>query len=67
MSEIVHYGSPYNYNSSNANEFNVNSSGDFNNNNVNNTSGAVRPVISLKSDIGITGSGTYNDPYLVNS
>ncbi len=37
--------SPYNFNGSNANVFNVNSGGNLNNNNVHNTNG-VRPVIS---------------------
>ena len=45
MLEIVKYGSPFFFNSdnSNANEFNVNTSGNLNNNNVNSV-GAVRPV-----------------------
>lgn len=52
--------SPYNFNTSNsnANEWNVNSSGYLNNNNVNNTNG-VRPVISSKIMWGLfmTGKG----------
>ena len=59
-------GSPYSYNSGNADVFAVNSSGNLNVNIVYGAFG-VRPVVSLKSNIGITGSGTYNDPYLVNS
>jgi hypothetical protein len=58
-------GSPYFYNGSYAFGFIVNSSGTLDNLNVNYARG-VRPVVSLKSNIGITGSGTYNDPYLVN-
>ena len=38
--------SPYNFNSSNANVFNVNSTGNLNNNNVDNTNAAV-PAFSL--------------------
>jgi hypothetical protein len=39
-------GSPYNFNNNNANEFDVNSTGNLNDNNVNNANGA-RPVFLL--------------------
>ena len=60
--------SPYNFNvgSSNswANVFRVNSSGNLDAPNVNNTNG-VRPVINLARDVEITGSGTSSAPYVV--
>ena len=30
-----------------------------------NSSSGIRPVINLKADVGITGSGTSSDPYVV--
>ena len=58
--------SPYNFNNSNANEYNVNSTGNLNNNNVNNTNG-VRPVFSLKPNVRLdSGDGTANNPYTVS-
>ena len=62
---LIFYGwSPYNFNGSNANVFNVNSSGNLNNNNVNNTNG-VRPVISLKSNALKYGNGSSGNPFRV--
>ena len=48
-----------------ADVFGVSGSGDFGDGDVNDTFG-LRPVINLKSNVTITGSGTQNDPYLVN-
>ena len=56
--------SPYNFNGSGAYEFSVGSDGRIIYDYVGFTSG-VRPVLSLKSDISVTGSGTQNDPFLV--
>ncbi len=54
--------SPSNFNGSNARGF---SGGSYLSiDGVNSTSG-VRPVLSLKSGISVTGSGTQNDPYVV--
>ena len=59
-------GSPSYYAGGSAYVFVVASSGFLDSYYVYNTPNGVRPVVSLKSNIGITGSGTYNDPYLVN-
>ena len=57
--------SPNRFNSSgNANVFYVNSNGNFGNNNVNGTLG-IRPVVNLRADIQLSGSGTVSDLYLV--
>ena len=56
--------SPYRFYGSYADEFNVHSIGYIDNRYVNNSFG-VRPVLSLKSDISVTGTGTQNDPFLV--
>ena len=56
--------SPSDFNGTLAVEFFVNAHGYINNVNVDNTRG-VRPVLSLKSDISVTGTGTQNDPFLV--
>ena len=45
--------------------FRVVSSGFFDDNNAYDTYG-LRPVVNLKSDVTITGSGTKTDPYIVN-
>ena len=58
--------SPYRTTSSgNADVFRVSLNGTLNVNDVDSTNG-VRPVISLRADNTITGSGTINDPYIVN-
>ena len=56
--------SPYFFDSGVANEFFVRSSGRIDYDYVN-VSYGVRPVLSLKSDISVTGTGTQNDPFLV--
>ena len=58
--------SPNYFNGSNANVFNVNSTGNLNNNNVNNTNG-VRPAVSLRPGVKVTseGDGTMENPYVV--
>ena len=56
--------SPYYFSARVASEFYVRSNGDILGSNVRST-GGVRPVLSLKSDISVTGSGTQNDPYVV--
>jgi len=63
---ILHWAlSANNWNSGNANEFNVNSNGNLNNNNVNNSDG-VRPVVSLRTSTLVTsGTGTETDPYVI--
>ena len=54
-------------NSDNSNNvFNVNSNGNVNNNNANNTNNAVRPAITLSSEVKLSGSGTQSDPYVVS-
>lgn len=67
---FVILGSPSNFNTNNNNAdgFNVNSSGDLNNPNVNNTNGVRgwRAVVSLVSNISSTGLGVWNNPYIVN-
>ena len=45
--------------------FHEHGSGNFDDNNAHHTSG-LRPVINLKADVTITGSGTMNDPYVVS-
>ncbi len=57
--------SPRNFNGSNANVFIVNNDGNLNNTNVNNTNGAVAPVISLKAEYAaqLTGQGTSGSPF----
>ncbi len=45
--------------------FYVNASGEFDDHHVYNAVG-LRPVINLKSDVTITGSGTMTNPYVVN-
>ena len=54
--------SPYRFNDGNAREFGA---GDNLNNYIVDITRGVRPVLSLKSDISVTGSGTQNDPFLV--
>jgi hypothetical protein len=56
--------SPYFYDGS-AVDFLVYSGGSLLNSGSQNAYGA-RPVISLKSDISVTGTGTWNDPYIVD-
>ena len=51
--------------SSRAYVFNVSSSGYFTYSSVFWTSGGVRPVVNLRADIQLSGSGTASDPYLV--
>ena len=53
-------------NNSNANEFNVTSSGELTNwSNVNNGYG-VRPVVNLNTEnLSFTGTGTMQDPYVI--
>ena len=58
--------SPCNVLGSGAGEFLVYSSGSIGNDRVNNSYG-VRPVLSLKSDISVTGSGTQSDPWVVQN
>ena len=45
--------------------FRVYTTGSFGNHEVNGTSTGIRPVINLKADVTITGSGTTTDPYKV--
>ena len=35
-------------------------------NTLTNTGGVIRPVINLKADVHLTGSGTIDDPYIIN-
>ena len=56
--------SPYHFNGSNAYVFYVASLGDLHSSNVNGTLG-LRPVINLRSDVELTGSGTISDPFKV--
>ena len=56
--------SPYCFGGSNALVFRVNSTGKIGYNSVDYTD-SIRPVINLKSDVTITGSGTTSDPYKV--
>ena len=57
--------SPYYYNGINAYVFGVNASGLLYSNNVNDTLGAVAPVINLSTEYAVTlkGTGTIADPY----
>jgi len=48
----------------NANAWNVNTTGNINNNNVNNTN-ALRPVLNLKADTAVTGTGDSNNHWVV--
>ena len=58
------YNRPFN-SDSNANVWNVNPDGNFDNDNVNNGNG-VRPVINLKSTAEIiSGDGTDSNPYTI--
>ncbi len=57
--------SPYWYNNGYATVFRVYSDGSLVNDVVNNTSPGVRPVINLKADTPLTGSGTTSDPFKV--
>ena len=56
---------PYSFSSGNASVYDVNSGGNLSNGDVGVTSGAVRPVVSLKSDAISGGSGTAESPFLV--
>ncbi len=56
--------SPYYFSGSYAIVFYVNSTGHLVNYRVDNTYG-VRPVLNLKADVQLTGSGTADDPFLV--
>ena len=56
--------SPYNFNGSYAYEFSMNVLGGLGNTGMTNMRG-IRPVINLKADVTITGSGTTTDPYKV--
>ena len=56
--------SPWSFSGSTSGEFGVYSNGNLYLHTVGGTDG-VRPVVSLKSDISVTGSGTQNDPFLV--
>ena len=56
--------SPYSFAGSYAFVFRVNSSGYLSNSNVNIAYG-VRPVINLRSDVTLTGSGLANNPYKI--
>ena len=58
--------SPYYFSGSYAGEFYVHSNGRNNFNYVHSAYG-VRPVLSLKSDITVTGTGTQNDPWVVQN
>ena len=56
---------PYSYASGNAHVYYVGSNGYLFSSNVNDSRGAVRPVVSLKSDAISRGSGTAASPFLV--
>ena len=62
ISPSYHYLSD---NYSNAYIFNVNSNGYFSDNWASHSYG-VRPVINLRADVTLTGSGTISDPYVVS-
>ena len=57
--------SPYSFSGSSAYEFNVGSNGYIGSSDVYNTYG-VRPVISLKSSVELSGSGTINEPWVLS-
>ncbi len=57
--------SPSNFTSGFADVFYVNSYGDLQHSGVSGSYG-LRPVINLKSSVEFTGSGTINDPYIIN-
>lgn len=57
--------SPFNFAGSRARVFRVYSDGDLSNGNVNSSYG-VRPVINLRGDLFVTGTGTSIDPYEVS-
>ena len=57
--------SPYGY--SYASVFYMSSSGSLGNNEVNLTAPGIRPVINLRGDLVLTGSGTVSDPFIVVS
>ena len=57
--------SPYSFSGSRAFVFRVNSDGYLNNSNMNLAQG-VRPVINLRGDLSVTGTGTSTDPYEVS-
>ena len=63
--------SPDRFYGSYAYEFDVSLDGNINDNYVNNSSGGsgggVRPVLSLKSDVQLSGSGAINDPWIVQN
>ena len=56
--------SPWSFSIGYARVFRVSSSGSLNYHNVNNAYG-VRPVINIRADVSITGSGTTTDPFKV--
>ena len=56
--------SPSNFNGSDDRVWYVSSSGSYSNDSVYHSSG-VRPVVSLRPDVEITGNGTYADPYVI--
>ncbi len=56
--------SPYHFSGSVAGVFRVNSNGTLYINDVSGSRG-VRPVVSLKSDVKLDGSGTSSDPFIV--
>ena len=55
---------PYYYYSSNAMMFDVNVQSALYNANTNTTLG-IRPVINLRADVSLSGSGTTSDPFKV--
>ena len=57
--------SPYRFSSNFANIFIVANSGRLGSLYVNNGNPGVRPVINLRADVGLTGSGTTSDPFKV--
>ena len=59
------FGSPLNFRSGFANEFNLSSSGSLYSYSVDSDYGA-RPVVSLSSKAKLSGSGTYSNPYTVS-
>ncbi len=57
--------SPFNFNATEARAWNVDLKGYLDDARVHNYSGGIRPVISLKINIQVTGIGTSNNPYIV--